>query len=215
MNISINLLESNSEIRRAILQQIREVMQGAIRKSLPAITDQVKNSVREALRREPEYNSLVSGKLKAEFGMPSSADVDIVVNALVETINVQNNPLKITNLGISGGITITMMKSDNLDGVINIASAYVSDYNRGYSLPWLEWLLLRSNQTIVKNYEVKMGNNPYSRSGMALMVKSNKNWRVPPEYAGSQSNNWTTRAVSTAEDEITQIIRTNIEASIP
>ena len=215
MNISINLLESDSEIRRAILQQIREVMRGAIRKSLPVITDQVKNSVREALRREPEYNSLVSGKLKAEFGMPSSADVDIVVNALVETINVQNNPLKITNLGISGGITITMMKSDDLDGVINIASAYVSDYNRGYSLPWLEWLLLRSNQTIVKNYEVKMGNNPYSRSGMALMVKSNKNWRVPPEYAGSQSNNWTTRAVSTAEDEITKIIRTNIEASIP
>ena len=215
MNISINLLESDSEIRRAILQQIREVMQGAIRKSLPAITDQVKNSVREALRREPEYNSLVSGKLKAEFGMPSSADVDIVVNALVETINVQNNPLKITNLGISGGITITMMKSDDLDGVINIASAYVSDYNRGYSLPWLEWLLLRSNQTIVKNYEVKMGNNLYSRSGMALMVKSNRNWRVPPEYAGSQSNNWTTRAVSTTEDEITKIIRTNIEASIP
>ena len=52
-----------------------------------------------------------------------------------------------------------------------------------------------------------MGPNKFSRSGMALMVESNKNWRVPSEFAGSPSNNWASRALDKIEDKIqTQII---------
>lgn len=42
-----------------------------------------------------------------------------------------------------------MMKSDDLGGVIYDDIANVTD-NQGQSLPWLEWLLLRNNQAIIK-----------------------------------------------------------------
>lgn len=214
MNMSLTLLESDSQIRKVILQEILNTLDKAIKSAVPNIVIQIKDLVREALKREPEYQSLISGKLKAEFGIPFSSDVDVVVDALVDTLQIKNNPLRITNLGIAGGFTLTMMKSDDLDGVINIVSARVIDQTRGYSLPWLEWLLLKNNQILVRNYKVRMQSNSLSRSGMALMVDSNTNWRVPPEFSGSQTNNWTTRAVTTIEDKITKIIRTNIETYI-
>jgi hypothetical protein len=55
---------------------------------------------------------------------------------------------------------------------------------------------------LVKNFTVKIGPNKFSRTGMALMIDSNKNWKVPSEFAGSPSNNWATRALDKIEDKI-------------
>ena len=84
----------------------------------------------------------------------------------------------------------------------------------GYSIPWLDWLLLKNNQILVRNYEVQYTNSNRSRSGMAIMVNSNSNWRVPPEYAGSITNNWTTRAVDRVESKVYNIIKQHIENNI-
>ena len=46
------------------------------------------------------------------------------------------------------------------------------------------------------------------------MVESKNNWRVPPNFAGDQNNNWTTRAISKVDKEIVKIISTNINNSI-
>lgn len=46
------------------------------------------------------------------------------------------------------------------------------------------------------------------------MVPSGDNWRVPPEFAGSQSDNWTTRAVTRVEDEIYRLIQKSVEKYI-
>ena len=91
--------------------------------------------------------------------------------------------------------------------------ANVSDV-KGYTLPWLEWLLLQNNSPIIKNYEVEYGASPYSRSGLGIMVPSDQDWRVPPEFAGSQDNNWTTRAVGRSEAQIYKLIQQSIEKNI-
>ena len=72
----------------------------------------------------------------------------------------------------------------------------------------------RNNNIIVRNYNVKFGESEYSRSGLAIMVPSNYNWRVPTQFAGSIRNNWTTRAVSRIETSVYDVIKKAIEANL-
>jgi hypothetical protein len=160
---------------------------------------------------EPEYASLKGGKLRYELGISNTSNVDMVIDSLVNTLNIQSNPITYSSRSLSGGISLTMMKSDDLGGVINTQEAFVDDAQRGYSLPWLEWLLLKGNTILVYNYEVKLGSNPKSRTGNAIMVSSKQNWRIPTEFVGSEKNNWTTRAVAAAEYAIIAIIEKEIK----
>ena len=213
MRISLNLLESNSEIRSLILNSIISDLRQTIAKSIPKISSDLKILIKEALKEEPEYQSLVGGKLRAEFGIPDASNVDLVVEALGNTLEVTQKPLNAAASGITGGFTIYMMRSSDMGGIIYTDIASIID-SKGYSIPWLEWLLLKNNQILVKNYEVQYTNNPRSRSGMALMYPSNSNWRVPPEFAGSITNNWTTRAVDRIESKVYDTIKKHIENNI-
>lgn len=213
MRFSLKLVESDSDIRKLILQNIIDVLNISITKSIPIIKSKIQELVSSALKQEPEYTSLVSGKLQAEFGIPDVRHVDMVVDALSKTIEIQSKTLIATTSGVTGGFELRMMKSDNMSGIIYTDIAAVID-DKGYSLPWLDWLLLKGNQIIVRNYEVRMGSNPYSRSGLAIMVNSKNNWRVPPEFAGTERNNWTTRAIDRIESEVYNIIKQTIENNI-
>jgi hypothetical protein len=211
MKISLDVVENNSEIIKLILDNLKDQLSTAINKTLPNITKDIKNLVKNALINEPEYASLKAGTLKAEFGISDPEAVDRVVDAMTNTLEVTQTPIKITGNGLSGGFILTMIKSDDINGIIYTDIASVNDNEKGYSLPWLEWLLLKGNETIVQNYSVNYTNSPKSRSGLALMVKSNSNWRVPSNFVGTESNNWTTRAISKLDTAIVSVIQNNLE----
>lgn len=211
MRFDIKLIESNSEITRVILQALQSHINRNLSTVSSSVIPKIKGIVADALRAEPEYASLTAGKLKYELGIDSSTAVDNIVNKLVDTIELDLQPVSSSSRSLSGGFTIRMMKSDDLDGVIADADAFVNDQKRGYQLPWLEWLLLRGNDTIVSNYSVKIGNNPNSRTGNAIMVSSASNWRVPTEFVGTSSNNWTTRAIASANSSIAKAMEQSIK----
>jgi hypothetical protein len=156
----------------------------------------------------------MAGQLRLEFGIPDTSKVNEVISKLADTISISRNPTNINNRGLTGGFTVYGLKADDFNGVLSDDSAMVIDEDNGYSLPWLEWLLLKGNKTIIQKHEVQIGPNPTSRTGMAIMVKSNKSWRVPPEFVGTVQNNWTTRAIERAQNAISQVIKKEIEANI-
>ena len=206
MNISIKLLESDSQIRQSILSSLKPEVDILVSKSVPKISSVIKDLFKEALVNEPEYVSLKSGRLKYEFGLPQEVDVDDVVSIISNSVNVNLVQSKISSGSINIGIKIEVFERTG-EPAINSPNAFVTDTEGGYSLPWLEWLLLKGTAPIVNNYSVVLGPNKFSRTGMALMVQSNKNWKVPSEFAGSSSNNWASRALDKIEDKIqTQII---------
>lgn len=214
MKFSFKLLDSDSYVRKEVLNAIKNHMEQTFNKALPTIRTKIKPILENALKQEPEYNSLVAGQLRLEFGIPDTSKVDEVISKLADTIFINTNPISITNAGLSGGFTIYAIKSDDISGVIYEDSAMVIDDNKGYKLPWLEWLLLKGNKTIIQKHDVKIGSNPVSRTGMAIMVESNKSWRVPPEFVGNNKNNWTTRAIERTQNEIKNIIQKTIEACL-
>jgi hypothetical protein len=46
------------------------------------------------------------------------------------------------------------------------------------------------------------------------MIPSNKNWRVPAEYAGTVNNNWITRAIENKDENIYYIVEQTIKDNI-
>jgi hypothetical protein len=213
MKFSLRLLETDNQIAKLIMDELKIILDKAINKALPTISSQIKILISESLRNQPEYSSLMTGTLKAELGIADATSINSVIDALIETLSVQRNAITVTNKGLSGGFVLTMMKSDDLNGVIYADIASVKDAS-GYSLPWLEWLLLKGNEILVKNYEVSYFPSPYSRSGMAIMIPSSSSWRVPPQFAGTENDNWTTRAINSVEDSVYKIIQENIEKNL-
>ncbi len=214
MNFTIKLLESDSAIRSLVLSALLTEVNAVIDKSIPSIRSGAISLLSEALKLEPEYNALKNGRLREELGIPDPGAVDDIVTKLSNTLTISKNLLKTTSSGLNGGLTITAIESASFNGLLNDASAVVNDSARGYSLPWLEWLLLKGNQTIIKKYNVKFGPSPSSRTGNAIMVESNNSWRVPAEFSGTERNNWTTRAIERIEKSILNLIQTTLEKNI-
>ena len=213
MRISANIVETNDEINTMVLEIMADHINDILNIAMPKITAEIKELVALSLKEEPEYQSLLSGRLRAEFGLSDTNMVDNIIDKLVSTIDVSRSRISYNKIGLVGGFTITMMKSDDMNGLIFTDIASVIS-NNGQHLPWLQWLLLEGNNAIVKNFDVKMGSYSQSRSGMAIMVSSRDNWRVPPEFVGTISNNWTTRAIDRIEDKIYTLIQDIIEALI-
>lgn len=213
MRFTAKIIESDSKIRKDILDIIVAHMDGVLKKSVVPIEAKIRILIKEALRSQPEYDSLISpvGKLRLEFGIANTSDVDKIIDLIVGTSNFTIKPPKPSNLGVNGGFELTVLPADSLQA---IARSVGHTSEKGVMLPWLDWLLYQGVSPIVRGYDVKITGNIYSRTGGALMVKSTKNWRVPGEFAGTVTNNWVTRAIDTIEKNVLSSIRRTIEDNI-
>lgn len=211
MKFSLDLLEKDSDITKLILDNLKSQIDNIINKALPNITIEIKNLVKESLISEPEYSSLKAGTLRAEFGILNVGEVDSVVDAMVNTLEIFKKPIKASGKGLDGGFTLSMIRSSDINGIIGTDIA-MTKTEKGDSLPWLEWLLLRGNDKIIQDYSIAYISNSYrSRTGSAVMVSNPNGWRIPANFAGTEDNNWTTRAISKVSDKISKIIQNNIE----
>lgn len=216
MRLSINLVETDSQIRSLILQALAEDVNDTLIRSVDEITDKIKELLISALKQEPEYASLISGKLKAELGLPNPNAVDSIIDKLSDTISIRITPVRSSNTGLTGGLSITGIFASDIGGLIGDPDGIIDDTDRGYSLPWLEWLTLRGTESLVKDFKVSLSpGNPFSRSGMAVMVSDEgSEWSVPAEFAGVIDNNWITRAIERMDKQIQPIIIQTIEKNI-
>lgn len=213
MEFSLKILDDNNSIKLQILNELKDLINKALIKSINKIEPKSRILLRQALRNEPEYYSLINGDLRKEFGIQDTSNVDIAIDNMVNSMNITIDKASLRGSSISGGLILTVIPK-NLTSIIDDSSAFVVDADRGYSLPWLEWLLVRGGEIIVRNFEVKYTRSSRSRSGEAIMISSGKNWRVPSEFAGTINNNWITRALSRIEDKLVSLLRSEFEASI-
>lgn len=206
MNISIKLLDSNSEIYKkildALLPQITQYMNGVVQK----LKFEISPIIEQAIRNSPEYEAILVGKLKYELGIPDpSVKLEGLIDIWLNSIEYNYNKPIISNNKIKSSFSVNMIRIDFSD-VLSTDFAKVVDTIRGYELPWLQWLLLDGTKTIISDYEVLFGQNRASRTGFAIMTPSNNSWRVPSNYAGTIGDNWITRAIDSASPQIQNIL---------
>ena len=214
MNFSLKLVNSDSDIRRQILSALKSQVQAALNKSKNDMTSQISVLVKQFIKAEPEYQQLLGGELRYQLGIPNPSVVDQIVDIWSNNIKIINNRISSTSSGLRGGFSINMIKSDYSD-VLSASAATITDSGTGSRVPWLEWLLLRGGDVLVKDYEIQIGPNPRSRTGMAIMVSSNSDYRLPAKFAGTESNNWVYRAISKIDDSTMQnIVQKALEKNI-
>lgn len=213
MKFSCKLLNSDSYIRQNILQILATNVNDVLKKSIVPIESQIKILIKDSLFNQPEYLSLINnaGDLRLNFGIPDVSVVDRAISTFAGSSSFNYKPVKISTVGLVGGFTLQFIPQSSVEAA-SAESAVIT--NKGQSLPWLSWLLYEGTSPIVRDYDIQFGPNPYSRTGGAIMVPSKKNWRVPPAYAGTISNNWITRAIEDKDNDIYKIIENTIRANI-
>ena len=207
MRLTIDLLESNTQIERKILQGIAEDFNALMLSKINDIREKIDIATVMFLKGSETYTSLVSGELAAHFGLPSfnrQTMVDNIINKIGDSIEIEYIPVKVRAGNFTGGANIQVLVKDFSDILSMIESTIITE--KGQILPYLEFLLLRGDRIIISEYDVKMGTGT-GRSGKAIMVKgSAKSWRVPPEYSGVAGDNWLTRYFEIYQQAYSNII---------
>lgn len=205
MRFGLKLIESNDQITKEILNALLPDVTKHMNKMIVYIKQNLPDIVSNAITSSPEYESLVGGQLKYELGLvDADSKIEGLLDIWMNNIEYLYEPPSIMGSRIKGSFSANMIKIDFRD-VIYTQFAEMQDTIRGYSLPWLQWLLLDGNANIVDNYSVVMGPNRRSRTGNAIM-KMGGSWRVPPQFAGTINDNWITRALDSAQGEIQQLL---------
>lgn len=206
MKLNIKILESNSEIESRILKALLNDCVKFMNKAKSTVEQELKSIIYLAITNRPEYMSLVSGSLRLEFGIPdANIKVTNIVDRWMANINYTYQKPSIQGNKIKGYFSAELIRGDFSD-VLEMSDAMVVDSLRGYSLPWLEWLLLDGTKTIVPRHNVVVAPNPRSRTGEAVMRISTSSWSVPSEYAGTISDNWITRAIDDASGFVEDLL---------
>lgn len=210
-SFGVNILETQEDISNKILKALRPQVNIYFKNVFDKIQNDLSNIVISAITSSPEYDELISGKLKAEFGIPDSSSRIQRILEVWKNITFKYKPVKNNGKQLVGSFELNMIKQDFSD-VINLPEAsFVTE--KGSTLNWLEWLLLFGDQVIIKEYNVIIGSDPRSRTGMAVMRGSiNGKWSVPSEYSGTINSNWITRAIDNADPLINNLITTSLEA---
>lgn len=205
MKFSTSLLESDQKITSLILKSILSDTEKYFSNISKTLENNLKTIVKNGIINSPEYQSIASGKLQYHFGLPDSTARLQQILSIWERIKLVINKPKIKSSGIIGNIQLYMIAADYSD-VLNLpASTFTTE--KGEDLAWLQWLLLSGDKTIIKEYDIVIGPNPRSRTGNAVMKKTvNGKWSVPPEFAGTQNNNWITRVLDSISNDIDNTI---------
>lgn len=205
MNFSLKILENNGELIKNILQTLLPDISNYMDSVVKTIQNELPIIIQNAIISSPEYDSILGGQLKYEFGLiDSSSKLDALLNLWTSNLNIQYSSPRIAGNQIKSQLSVSMIKTDFSD-VLGSDYANMVDKDRGYSLPWLQWLLLDGNQILVPQSSVIFGPNPRSRTGFAIMANGG-GWRVPSELSGTANDNWITRAIEASYETINNFL---------
>lgn len=230
---NLKLLTTQGEFNAMVAEALAPQLNERILKQTSRINGRVSEVLKKRLMGSPEYKSLMgedqsSSSLRGHFGLIAPVVVVTpIINTWLASIIVTLNHFKPTKSGkLNGGLKITAIQGDYKD-VENLPYSSYTAKPSGKLIEWLKWLLESGTQVLIQDYGITfdideggfVGKIFRSRSGEALMISpevtfgmkplnSVFQWSVPPEYAGTQENNWVTRALIGIEKDIENIFIT-------
>ena len=189
-------------MNRALLSEINSVIYKNYRK----VTNEIKAKIPNWVMEQPEVKSLGQegqlSSLNAQFGLhigSSAAAIQSIASAVANSTTV-----KITKINerFKGGVEFSIQPT-NFANLLGLPEGFVIT-SAGTKLHWLAWLLQAGSSVIVTGYEYTPSFE--GRSGGGIMTGGGV-WRVPPQFAGTESDNFITRALSNRDKELAILLK--------
>ena len=186
----VNIVETNDQIQRKILEAIAAETNKKISKNRTYVVNKLKGYVRSWLEMQPEIDDLRRDGtgLSAELGLQAGTGnfiASTIVDAAVRSIETK------VNRNLKGGFVFNFQPK-NLINLLSLPEASVIT-EKGVTLEWLKWLLTMGDTPIIFGYDF-LPTPGQGRSGGGTMVGGGM-WRIQPKYAGTISNNFITRSL--------------------
>lgn len=208
-----NIVLNPNLVEAAIVQETKEKLNRTIDQLRMRIRPDLVNYVEKKLREYPSntYYSLNFGELQRDFGFSPGENV---AEQVVKTISssIQLSKLGPTSVSL-GGFRLEILK----EGIQSLLNKDFAAYDsNGNTVDWLRWLLTAGDTIVVADYQVmKDKGTPLSssRSGYALMIspKMSQGFRVDPNHSGTIDDNWITRALFSAQQDMVDKLLIGLE----
>ena len=208
-----NIVLNPNLVAAAIVQETKDRLYRTIDQLRMRIRPDLVNYVEKKLREYPSntYYSLNFGDLQRDFGFSPGENV---AEQVVKTISssIQLSKLGPTSVSL-GGFRLEILK----EGIQSLLNKDFAAYDsNGNTVDWLRWLLTAGDTIVVADYQVmKDKGTPLSssRSGYALMIspKMSQGFRVDPNHSGTIDDNWITRALFSAQQDMVDKLLIGLE----
>lgn len=205
------ILDTPASLIRKVSDYFRQTFSPRFRRVSAQINADIRLVLRQKLYSSDTVFNLIFGKLQLDFGLTDDVARQVVyeiVEAVVNQVVVDYDP--------NGKDLVTLRVTVNPPPIAQLLlirnASYTSINAAGEAseVPWLKWLLTRGTQVVVKGYNVKYGDYRrlgHSRTKQAIMIKTYSDpFRVDPEFAGTEDDNFITRAILAATPEIQDIV---------
>jgi hypothetical protein len=207
---------------QVVLDMIAATLTRAASLAASPIQRRVVESITNAVRNSPAYLSLVGGQLKGELGVIDALPIlEAVVANLANGVQVNSRRFSPVAVGVlEGGLYIEIFKGD-YEGIVESAGGYFQSEG-GFPVSWLRWLTLEGERILVSDHQFVATPTPYvqrggrffgSRTGLGLMRRGGS-WRVPPEFQGTEQDNWLSRALLGTTQEVGEIVAQELERAL-
>lgn len=213
---------SIADTQRQFATKVNSALAKKMNDYFPTVLNKIHNDIIVQLpglmKSNPIY-STIDGELGAHLGFYEGTGSQLLTDIFDEFVNgleVTYTPIRFFRL-FRGGINVSVFKYD-FERLLSLDSAYIVDTERGYSLPWLQWLLMEGDRIIISGHSIIFTSkrSPASRSGPAIMGKRGKGrWRVPPQWSGTPTNNFITRHINSQLEVINRLVTNVLSRYMP
>ena len=211
----IEITTSPSEFKKMVMQAIADHINSIAIKIAADVTETIKPLVYDAVHDCHEMQALRSSDLRAAMGLnpPQARDVSKqIAESVSSSLIVESG--KVTPINLSTMISIYVQPA-GLDNVLSVGGStvnYTSTEGKQVTIPWLDWLLTEGDRILVSGFSLELGQGLGRSWGGRMVEAPTGSWRIEPQYAGTLTDNFVTRAL--AEKKLESAISKEIMKSV-
>mgnify|MGYP003115826847 CR=1 FL=1 len=207
------------EIPIAIKNEISKRLRKTYRNIKGSITEITQGMVRKQLMASNVTQSLLSGKLREDFGL-TQTDAN---RSVQEIINYVSNNIKVILSPSTKTEQIAVFTLDLLPmGTAGLKTIPGGSYTSagklgGGAVTWLGWLLEKGTTVVIGDFWVFPDPEGITRAGSVMQKVSKSHpegFRVDPAFAGTEQDNFVTKALQPIIPKIRDIVFQKIKEGL-
>lgn len=202
----VNLKINTKDFVKNILDGINADLKARVKSIRKPAKEKIAALIERELVASHTVKSLILGQIRHDFGLT----VEKAENAVISMISYMSKNIQILSKfnKTSTTITINLLPIDK-EFIESIVGGKFTSYKNGIPtgiVDWADWLITKGTQVVITGFHEETDAANSGRSGGNTIMKSGGIFRVEPQHAGTEDDNFITRAIYPKAEAILQIV---------